>query len=93
MKETCSDCGAEAHLSLSMGNEVTRLCPICLDRRLPKLRLGSLLSSMHPDKKRLDACPYCGCTLAVAEASGLFGCPLCYDVFEESLGKAFGVGS
>jgi protein-arginine kinase activator protein McsA len=37
------------------------------------------------DRERPDTCPHCGWTWAAVEANLLVGCPLCYDVWKDTL--------
>ena len=81
----CERCGRPAVFGLTEQGHRSWYCAQCLERASGVKRLGAVLSAFLRKPERLDACPYCGCRDTEWRNSGVMGCPLCYEVFQNEL--------
>lgn len=85
----CSACGKDNGLTITEGGEAVSLCPDCLDKRWPALRLGELTQSLRRPTTQ-GKCPFCGTTDKQALDTGLVGCPLCYEALSARVWQELG---
>ncbi|MCX7925488.1 MAG: hypothetical protein N2554_06735 [Fimbriimonadales bacterium] len=77
----CGYCERPAQYEVQAGFQRLRLCLECArawTRRELNTPLLTWLQQMKPAPRSHTECPFCGCALATARETGLYGCPLCY---------------
>jgi protein-arginine kinase activator protein McsA len=87
----CADCGAPAALAITEGGVTRELCAACAETRAGVPALGGLARALRRPRRRDGRCPHCGTTAEQATATGLVGCPLCYEALQETLIREVGL--
>lgn len=87
---TCERCGGDDAFSIKEDGSTSVVCGICLDKRYPELRLGTLTRPLQRTRT-FGICPHCGWTTERAKKNGLVGCPLCYEALDPAIWPDFGI--
>ncbi len=87
----CIRCGRNAGFIARRFNTDEAICSECLRLQLPNLPLLALTENLTSNKATVNRCPNCGTLAEDAKASGLVGCPLCYEVMDDAAWRHFGI--
>lgn len=82
---TCAECLRPKTLQVTEGGISFAVCSAC-ERLRPINRLLQLQQPQQP----LDACPVCKTKRATVKKTGLVGCPVCYEIFDENIREILG---
>ncbi|MFN7162254.1 MAG: hypothetical protein ACK4NB_04260 [Fimbriimonadales bacterium] len=78
---SCAYCERPARYQAQVGLQRLRLCDACA-QAWAKRTLGAptmrWLQQLKPSPRHHAECPFCGCTPAEIQQSGLYGCAFCY---------------
>jgi protein-arginine kinase activator protein McsA len=66
-------------------------CVACAEILAPRSDLPAIAAAMLRSKRRPGVCPNCGTQQADALETGLVGCPLCYEMFDDIALSHFGI--
>lgn len=88
MDGACDECGRSAALVVDHEGVRSRLCVDCASLRSSVARIAPMFAL---PRRRDGICPYCGSTMAEIKATGLAGCPLCYEVGPDAMWTEFGM--
>ncbi len=88
----CDSCGALATVRIDSDLESGFFCDACADAMLGHHGLITLRQALRRPRSQTGECPFCHTKEQEALASGLAGCPLCYEAFPE-VWKKLGVAT
>ncbi|MCS6920211.1 MAG: hypothetical protein NZM28_10600 [Fimbriimonadales bacterium] len=78
---SCAYCERPADYQARAGLQRLRLCQTCAEmwaRRNLRAPLTPWLRQLKPAPRPHTECPFCACTPAEIQHSGLYGCAFCY---------------
>jgi len=67
------------------------LCAICIDAHVPMPGFVDFVRAFGRGRGEITGCPNCGTTEEEVTATGLVGCPLCFEALPDRIWKPFGV--
>lgn len=81
----CADCSRKKTHRVLTGADRKDVCSVC-----PELDPVSRLVQNFPEPQALDACPVCKTKRSGVKKTGLVGCPVCYEVFDDNIREILG---
>ncbi len=82
---TCQGCLQPKTHRVTEGGITESFCKNC-----PHLQPINQLLHLQQQPQHLDACPVCKTKRAGVKKTGLVGCPVCYEVFDDNIRDILG---